>query len=55
MNPQVTEEDQDRFHRRYHDHNDEISVHSDEEDSEEDEYVTKPFSAETMPDPARDA
>jgi len=39
INSQVTEQDQQRFNRQLQEHNDEIGVHSDEEDSDEDEYV----------------
>jgi len=38
-NSQITEQDQQRFNRQLQDPNDEIGVHSDEdEDSDEDEY-----------------
>jgi hypothetical protein len=38
-NSQITEQDQQRFNRQVQDPNDEIGVHSDEdEDSDEDEY-----------------
>lgn len=39
MNSQITEQDQQRFHRQLQEQNDEIGVHSDEEDSDEEEYV----------------
>lgn len=37
INSQVTEQDQQRFNRQLQEHNDDIGVQSDEEDSEEDE------------------
>jgi hypothetical protein len=44
MNSQITEQDQQRFNRQLQDPNDEIGVHSDEEEddeeSDDEEYVT---------------
>ncbi|CAF0719065.1 unnamed protein product [Adineta steineri] len=37
INSQITEQDQQRFHRQLQEHNDEIGVHSDDEDSEDDD------------------
>ncbi len=39
MNSQLTEQDQQKFNKQLQEPNDEIGVHSDEEESGEDEYV----------------
>ena len=39
FNSQITEQDQQRIHRQLQEHNDDIGVHSEEEDSDGDEYV----------------